>query len=62
MKSYTITYWPPGGTTGNVQVEADEFVFSESHVLFLNPSHQPIYVMPLSLQPIIRYTGDASDG
>lgn len=65
MKVFSITYWPPNlmNSSGSiVSVNAVEFAFTETHVLFLNAAKEPIYVIPLSLQPIVRYAGDVNDG
>lgn len=66
MGSYSITYWQPGATSASVMaVNADEFTFTETHALFLaaaddSTSRSVIFAMPLTLQPVIRYTGAAA--
>lgn len=58
MNTYSLTYWAPGTTGASVMtVNAHEFAFTETHVIFLNGSKMVILAVPLTLQPIVRYAG-----
>lgn len=58
MNTYSLTYWAPGVTGSSIMtVNANEFTFTETHVLFLNEKHAVVLAVPLTLQPIIRFAG-----
>jgi hypothetical protein len=58
VNTYSLTYWAPGTTGVSVMsVNAHEFAFTETHVIFLNGSKMVIMAVPLTLQPIVRYAG-----
>lgn len=65
MNNYSITYWAPGSTNASLlSVAADEFAFTETHVLFITKNDggpsTVVLAMPLTLQPMVRYTGQAA--
>lgn len=62
MNSYSITYWAPGSTevSSILSVNAAEFVFTETHVLFMDDSRKVVLALPLTLQPMIRFAGPAA--
>lgn len=62
MNTYSLTYWAPGSTGASIMtVNAHEFAFTETHVIFLNGANAVIMAMPLTLQPIVRYAGPVTD-
>lgn len=63
MNVYSLTYWAPGSPTSAsiMSVNAREFAFTETHVIFLNDPNSVVMAMPLTLQPIIRFAGPVAD-
>lgn len=64
MNNYSYTYWAPGVSTPGIgNVNADEFAFTETHVLFLTKNDSGTstiaLAIPTTLQPIIRFAGPA---
>ena len=57
MNTYSLTYWPPATGANVMTVNAHEFAFTETHVIFLNGAKMVTLAMPLTLQPIVRYVG-----
>jgi hypothetical protein len=57
VSTYRFTYWPPGSTGGVANtgtIDAAEFAFTETHVIFLNVNREILLAIPLDLVPIVQ--------
>ncbi|MGW7001422.1 hypothetical protein ACWGCW_00995 [Streptomyces sp. NPDC054933] len=57
MNTYTVTYWPPGGSASvTATTGAAEFMFDDGFVLFVDAQQHPVLAVPTALNPVVTQT------